>query len=230
MQLAFTAAGMITSVGFGAASSCAAIRAGIARPAPVEFFAVLDEEAQEEVPVCGHPVAGYTDGFVGAATWRVLARSALEDLARDPTLPGRSDRAFWERTGVLFVLPELDPSRFDDDGETTAEGLRSELLDPLCGGSGLPLSHVREVLCRGHAGAVHALSRAREILEGGAADRAVVLGVDSYLDPALRTRVSEAVDEPFWTEASLTLGESSETVAMDLRPREDATLAEPDLD
>lgn len=48
-----TGVGLVTSVGLTVRAACAAFRAGIARPAPIEFR-ILDAETQEPVQATGH--------------------------------------------------------------------------------------------------------------------------------------------------------------------------------
>jgi 3-oxoacyl-[acyl-carrier-protein] synthase-1 len=104
MEISITGLGMVSSVGWDVGTACASIRAGIARPAELEFT-VLDPDADDEAPVVGHPISGLTEGFVLVGAWLRLALASLDDLALYASLPGPEDSAFWAKSAVLVVAP-----------------------------------------------------------------------------------------------------------------------------
>ncbi|MFY0562675.1 DUF6484 domain-containing protein [Archangium lansingense] len=86
-RLVITATGAVTSVGFSAASAYSAIRAGISRPRKVSHFQLLDSETQNSIPLMGHPLHGFTEGFLGTGRWMRLARGGLARLAEQVRAP-----------------------------------------------------------------------------------------------------------------------------------------------
>ena len=236
--LAITSLGMISSVGYDVAASCAAIRAGITRPREVPYFAVLDAETQAPALLVGRPVRGYAEGFNIVGLWIRLGVGCLRDMIAYGGLPDASDRAFWSATGLVAATPRINDSRFGGDGEYTAEDLKEFYLTRLLEVAGLPINgeHV-EVTCLGHAGALTAAVRARALIETRRLERVIVLAVDSYLDPITLDWL--AADERLKTvETSIGLvpGEAGATVLLEApaaarrrRARIEALLHEPGL-
>src|SRR3954469_2360875 len=111
-DLVLTGLGMISSVGHDVVTACAAIRAGMARPAPLVGMGLLDLESGELVPVIGHPIRGATDGFYMVGRWVRLAQEAVEDLLRGAQLPPADARDFWQGCHLILVTPTLQPERF----------------------------------------------------------------------------------------------------------------------
>jgi 3-oxoacyl-[acyl-carrier-protein] synthase I len=184
MRVVISGCGLVTPVGRSAPASCAAIRAGIARPRRVSYFQALDEEMQEEVPVTGYPVRGYTEGFNMAGRWLRLARGAVRDLLGTPGLPDAADGRFWQRTGLITVAPRPNDARFQDEEGEGEDALREAFLAPLYDALGLPLSQQHlDVIGQGHAGTAAAVQRALELLTRGGLERILIVAVDSYLDP-----------------------------------------------
>lgn len=68
------------SVGAVEDAACAAIRAGISRPAPLDEAEVLGLDSATTVPLTGHPITPLTDGFVDVARWVQMAVRAFADL------------------------------------------------------------------------------------------------------------------------------------------------------
>ncbi|WP_426756609.1 hypothetical protein [Myxococcus sp. Y35] len=183
-----TATGAVTSVGRGAAASCAAIRAGISRPRRVSHFQVLEPETQVPQPLTAHPIHGYTDGFVGMGRWLRLARGCLGELLEAPGLARPSDARFWGRTALMMVTPSGDDGVFELEGDDGLDGIREGCLRPLRDALGLALpdANVR-VVDLGPAGTTAAVQQAASELWPAGFERVLVLAVDSLLDPeALR--------------------------------------------
>lgn len=181
-MIGISAIGMTTSVGWDAVSACAAIRAGLQRPAPLLHHNVLDSELQETKALIGRPVCGLTEGYTGVARWLTLAAHACNDLARTAPLPPASDDAFWGDSAVCAVLAESDALRYEAD-EPTAANLKQSLLAPLMDLMAWPISERRRVLvCSGHAGIAQALQSSAPLLAGGKIQRVILVAVDSYVD------------------------------------------------
>ncbi len=176
--------GLVTAVGRSAPASCAAIRAGIARPRRVPYFQALDEETLEGVPVTGYPVRGYTEGFMMTGRWLRLARGAVRDLLGASGLPDKGDSRFWQKTGLITVTPRPGGARFQDEEGEGEEALRQAFLAPLFKAISLPLSQQHlGVIGQGHAATAAAIQSAMEQLTQGRLERVLIVAVDSYLDP-----------------------------------------------
>jgi 3-oxoacyl-[acyl-carrier-protein] synthase I len=177
-----TALGMMTSVGWDAPSACAAIRAGVIRPKPLDDWSLDSIATTSEVFPTGHPVAGYTDGFVMLGRWSRLFDGALQSLWTTSQTPGPADADFWQKTALVVILPRLNDVRFgteeeDDVGlaafvDHAARTFRRRVGVQSCA-----------VLASGKVGLVPALRFAHEQLRERRADRVLVAAVDSYLDP-----------------------------------------------
>lgn len=184
VNLAITAAGLLTSVGYDARTACAAIWAGIRRPAPITEVKVLDLASATAVPLTGHPVSPLTDGFVGTARWLQLAPRALANLVTVGSLPPPNDVAFWRRCALLVAVPELESDRFLFDERTSPAKIAETFMAPLRRHlpAALPPEHVilqphdRMTLPR-------ALQQSAELMRRMGVDRLVVLAVDSLVDP-----------------------------------------------
>jgi 3-oxoacyl-[acyl-carrier-protein] synthase-1 len=183
MALAITGLGMISSVGWDASASCAAIRAGLVRPHPLPGFTVLDEETQDMVPLVGHPIQGYTEGFAPLARWVRLAQGALDDLLRQQRMPGPADVQFWRRTRLFCIAPVLSAERFFEVRQAGAEDVMDAftrlLHERLRKRIPVPPSRF---LGLGHSGLAAALQEADRGISSAEAERYLLVAVDSYLD------------------------------------------------
>ncbi|RKG84531.1 hypothetical protein [Corallococcus terminator] len=185
MPLALTSLGMVSSVGNSVVASCAAIRAGIVRPAPVVGTDVLDLQSGEMVPVTGHPIRGVTEGFLFLGLWVRMAERAIQDLLAHGQLPGPAQTGFWNTCELMVVTPVLDPIRFPILGESVdASLLKEEYAGTLLELTGLPipLTRVRS-FPDGHVGVAAAMEVASRLIESGQARRCLIVAVDSYLEP-----------------------------------------------
>ena len=183
MEAIITGLGAVTSVGRSASSAAAAIRASITRPRPVPSFRVVDEESQVAVPLTGHPIHGFTEGFMGMGRWMRLARGALGDLLESARLPGAGGSRFWQQTAVVAVTPH--PSAALQLPVEQAESLTlKHFLQPLLQAWRLPVpAQSLRVVALGQAGTAAALQQAQRLLAGGL-ERVLVIAVDSLLDPS----------------------------------------------
>lgn len=186
-EISITAIGAVTSVGMDAVTTCASIRAGLSRPAPLDGPAVLDLEDYKEVPVTGHPAGSLARGFSNIGRWLQLAPPALADLCSSGTLPtATDDPRFWARTMCVAVLPFLG-ERFEPDPNCTEEMIDQAFLAPLEARVGTFFKpSATSIHARGGVGVLESLTAAREWIAEGRADRVVLLVVDSLVDmPAL---------------------------------------------
>ena len=186
VRLAVAGVGAATAVGLDAVSAAAAIRAGITRPSPIVDPEILDEDTQEMIPVLGHPVAGLTDGFVLLGRWSRLARVAFEDLLRALSEEIDGTPGFWQRTAFLLAIPTLEHGIFLEDAAIAMEAIRKDLMGGLFEDLRIGASSAQvEAIPFAQASGAMALLRARELISGGQYDRALVLGIDSLIDPLL---------------------------------------------
>jgi 3-oxoacyl-[acyl-carrier-protein] synthase I len=181
--LAITGLSLITSVGRDAASSCAAIRAGITRPREIDYFQVLDDETQDLTPVVGHPIRGYADGFNVVGLWTRLAKRCLPDAVIDASGPEAGAATFWRRAALVAATPYINDDRFQSIGDETPELLREAYLRPLVEDLALPIQDSRlRAVCTGHSATIAALGLADTMLGDPEVQRVLVVAADSYLD------------------------------------------------
>jgi 3-oxoacyl-[acyl-carrier-protein] synthase I len=186
-EISITGIGAVTAVGMDAITTCASIRAGLARPAPLDLAKVLDLMEYKEVAITGHPAGALARGFSNVGRWLQLAPAALADLCSSSTLPSTAaDPGFWAQTPCVVVLPFLG-ERFFPDPNCSDEMVEAAFVAPL-------VERVRSffapsrmsVRARGRAGVLEGVAVAREWITRGQASRVVVLVVDSLVDlPAL---------------------------------------------
>jgi 3-oxoacyl-[acyl-carrier-protein] synthase I len=159
-----------TSLG-DAVTTCAAVRAKLARPLALDAEAWTEEDGA--VPVIGHPVAT-VGGFQGQA--RLLAL-ALEPLSR---LWQEADLQASPEVGLLLAVSDLQkPTEAAGATVPPARGL----LDRLASLAGLPPSGTwRRAFPVGHAGFASAVAAALELLSRGDIRACIVGGVDSLCD------------------------------------------------
>jgi 3-oxoacyl-[acyl-carrier-protein] synthase-1 len=183
MSLAIAEFGMVTAVGHGAVTSCAAIRAGLSRAASLPDVKVLEPDTHTMMPAVGHSVFGLTEGRSAVARWLALARRAFEDLRGNGRLPGADDRNFWNRTALVLVVPAVDDERFMFFEPFNDGGIQEVYVRPLMRSLGIPLGSDRVfLLAEGRTGAVRAFAGMQALIERLALDRVIVLAADSYLD------------------------------------------------
>lgn len=160
-DLELLASGAVTTVGLTAAQTCAAIRAGIKRNAPIEAQILAHQEPRIGARVSADPRLRSDD-----AQWLLnLAARALRECEAKPD----------PQTVLLYLVPEqhrAHPLGQLGDSELI---VRIELLmDRRFGPSS-------RVLRSGAAGCVEALGLARELIDSGAAARCLIGGADSLL-------------------------------------------------
>lgn len=165
-EIHIVALGARTPAGLSAATSAAAIRAGLVRI--TEHPTLLDRG--------GEPVRGCFDrhldpGLRGAERFVALARTAVQELAATLCARGPVDRTI----PLWLALPESRPGWTSGDAQIVARGLARESVP------GVEGFDVR-VAGRGHAGALHALGAACQQLGAGDEEICVVGGIDSYFD------------------------------------------------
>lgn len=195
-SIAITGRGMVSSLGSDVVMACAAARAGLVRPAPLELLMQSPEDGEAEA-VEGHPAGELTRGFEGFARLVRLTALGLGDLLRQvPDGPWRSTQ-----TGFYLALP--DPLRIHtgldliahestraerseqarEAMEEPADDIAPRLLRAAAQLAGWPVDPpLRFSTTSGHTGVAEALQRAMDDLQRGRVGAAVVGGVDSLLE------------------------------------------------
>lgn len=184
MELAITSLGMVCSVGHDVRTACASIRAGISRPRPIVYHEILDPATQQAVPLVGYPLAGFAEGFNILGFWIRASLACLDDLVDFGKLPGPSDQAFWSKTALIAACPPMNDARFDGSDKMTDDFVKEAFLHRLLEAWPYPVARANlGIVGTSHAGAIIAIRRAVSFLTERGVDRAIVLAVDSLLDP-----------------------------------------------
>ncbi len=178
-ELVITGIGMVTALGHDVASSCAAIRCNMDRPAPIDGHLVWDPRTEQDIPLTGFPVRGVTEGLEGLQRWVPLAQRALEDLfayaAIDPT-----DKSVFENCGLIFCGPELGNGRFGFDHHYL-DSLPLQLIDEFR--LGIDQANIQS-LAEGHRGPLKAVHEVAAKIRKRSWQRALIIAADSWLDEA----------------------------------------------
>ncbi|MCY1046163.1 hypothetical protein OV208_32935 [Corallococcus sp. bb12-1] len=160
-------------------SACAALRAGITRPAPLDFQVASRDDLAVEA-VMGHPLTGVSDGFSGLGLHVHLASLALRDLLHYGKLDA-TDTGFWRDT-ALWVCTSLPRIEEEADGEALQRLLESRLCSALVHRVGLAIPPDQQrFMPRGHTSVLGGVAEAFEALSHGRVRRALVVGVDSLV-------------------------------------------------
>ncbi|QSQ20740.1 hypothetical protein JY651_36745 [Pyxidicoccus parkwayensis] len=173
---------MATALGYGAVGSCAAIRAGLARPQELAGLQVGDGEGGSR-PITGLPVSEFAEGFFLAGAWIRLAAGSLDDLRHATEWPPASDALFWSRTGLIALTPRIDEARFGWSLEQRPRALMEDFVRPLLSLQRLPVpaEHLH-VTDSGHCGLAVALREVRRQLSERGLERVILVAADSYVD------------------------------------------------
>lgn len=165
MPLHVVSVGALSAVGLDAASTCAAIRAGIKRFTPIAEPLLDHEEPPIAAQVAADPRLRSDE-----RTWLLaLAGRALLECVP----PGRESG-----TALLWQVPE--PSR----AHPLCSGDDAELLASLHRTIGRRFAAGSRVLRGGSAALIEGLSLARELIASGEVERCVIGGADSLVREA----------------------------------------------
>jgi 3-oxoacyl-[acyl-carrier-protein] synthase-1 len=185
---------MCTSVGRATEVVCAAVRAGMVRPRRIRDLLGLDPETDEPVPLLAHPARAVTEGFYKVGRWLRLASAAVGELRRrsEGPPPGAACALYLVTRSLGDAF--LDCCDVDEIGPADAAVyLEKALLEPLCSTFALPVpAGSRRIFARGPVGVAAALAEAAQQLGAGRLDRALVVAVDSWIDPTLLDEAAAA--------------------------------------
>lgn len=175
--------GLICGVGGTAATSCAAIRAGLNNFVETRFFSRNSE------PLIGSAVTLHRQVIGRQKLLQMLIIAVTESLSDFPD-------AEREQFALLLCVAEVDrPGRLAGLDESLQEALEEHL--------GIKFHpQLSAVIPMGRVSVISALARARDILAGGEVDYVVIAATDSYL-------VESTLDELEKESRLLTAGNSN---------------------
>jgi 3-oxoacyl-[acyl-carrier-protein] synthase-1 len=186
IKLPIASLGLVTALGDNVTQCAAGQRAGLSLARGLPDFMVegpLDDDDNVEVAATGHTIGPLTEGFLPPGLWLRIGSAALADLLRYGELPPASDTGYWKRTALFLVVPDVTGDRFgwpEPEVDTLVAGKYAE---PLLALAEIYPTFQPGQIGTGHAGFAAAVCSARNLVGQGSYDRAVVLGVDSYVDP-----------------------------------------------
>jgi 3-oxoacyl-[acyl-carrier-protein] synthase I len=165
--LAVRCAGMVTSVGFNAPASCAALRAGIREVSRTNLW---DPETGTYLSA---GKVGLPQWWVGVGKLADLVAPAIQEcLAATPSIPPE------EIPVLLGVAPASRPFRLQD--------IDSELLPEIARRLGFRLHRASRLIPRDHVSAAVALREADDLITRRHVPGVIVAGVDSLLHHDLK--------------------------------------------
>jgi 3-oxoacyl-[acyl-carrier-protein] synthase I len=160
-HLSIASVGLVTSVGFTAAASCAAIRAKVSNPTQTHF------EGNGRHPIIGHQVF-LERQWTGRLKLAKMAALAIRDCLAD--IPRRE----WPKFPTFLCVAERDrPGR--------VVGLDDELFHEIEAELDINFSDQSIVIPHGRTSFGIALSRARRLLEGKSTSAVLIAAADSLL-------------------------------------------------
>lgn len=199
-----TGLGMISSIGRDVVTSCASARAGITRESELDYFSVFDEDSDELnllVPVAGHAIAGFSEGFVGLGRLVRIGHGALSDLLTciDIRETSFAKTGFFLNLSSSYYLNMLEtrekeemaePDRSENDTghEHSEMDMRklvygTSLVPKLCELCEIDIdAKLQRVYFKDHIGIIAAISDAMNLLKSGKLDRCIIGGVESYIE------------------------------------------------
>lgn len=198
-MVAILAHAMVTSLGCDAADACAAARAGLTRAALVDGVKVSAAADGRPEPVAVHAVPVLTKGFEGETRLQRMLDHALHDMKMLLSRTGSPS----DRVGFYMAVP--DPAReYQALGLITAETVREEKAEiakvlatqPFDGAPAQRMltraaaaaewpgqAKMMRASAAGHAASLACMAAARQDLDAGHVDLAIVVAVDSLISP-----------------------------------------------
>jgi 3-oxoacyl-[acyl-carrier-protein] synthase I len=161
LPLAFLSAGMVSSVGFSAPASCAAIRAKLTNPSETRFLGSAGEWIVAHQVEMEKPWRGLTKLAKMAS---MAIEEALAELSRDQ----------WSKIPMLLCVAELDrPGRFDGIDDRLMPMIQTEL--------GVKFAAGTKIVPHGRVSVAVALAQARRMLEKHSCTQVLIAATDCLL-------------------------------------------------
>ncbi len=161
IPLAIQSTGLVTSVGLGAAASCAAMRAGLTNPVETKFIDARGAWIMAHQVPLAQPWRGMRKLVVMAS---MAVEEALQPLPREA----------WGRVPLLLCVAESErPGR--------TPGLDQHLYTQLQDELGVQFAEGSAIVPRGRVGVAVALSQARTLLARPGVSHVLVAAADSLL-------------------------------------------------
>jgi hypothetical protein len=117
--VAISGMGLVSSLGVGAVTACAAARAGLSRPRELVDQMVFDPVEVEMRSLCAHTVGTTTDGLSRLGRLARLGSLGLADFVESSALTARE----WSESALVMALSSgyyLDAAEMLDDEQTPA--------------------------------------------------------------------------------------------------------------
>lgn len=192
-EIAVTGLGMVSPLGLDVATSCAAARAGLSRAKNLDTFSVYSETEWSDVPVVGHAVPQYADGYEGFGKFFRLGCEAFKDLL---SYEGVCQIDF-SRTAIIINLSSYYYARLyqahesdasiDEfsraDLEALVSLLKTTLISKIISANNIDIPSSNQFIMFGdQSGIATAISDASVLLSSGQCDYCIVGGIDSYIE------------------------------------------------
>lgn len=197
-SIVVTGLGMISSIGRDVVTSCASARAGITRESELDYFSVLEKESIELLPVVGHAITGFSEGFLGLGRLIRLGSAALSDLLNYVDLKDTE----WSKTGFFLNLSSgynadvadvmaIEENEFaeshkvvrSDRTRAVEEKYGASIIPTLLRINGISIPEKnQQVYFKDHHGIIAAVDTALVLLKKGMLERCIIGGIDSYLE------------------------------------------------
>ncbi|WP_438031670.1 beta-ketoacyl synthase N-terminal-like domain-containing protein [Sorangium sp. So ce204] len=209
-----TALGMVSALGRDVETSCAAARAGLSAASELTVMdfrtqALFGSETLDGPPIVfGHVVREVAEGFAGPGKALVLGAAALQNLMRRRGLSHRELR----HTGLVVNLSDAAVQDADARGSSSDvhgaspsaawRARTASLAQRLADMAEMPIpGQLQAVRHAGNAGMSLAVADAMTMIRDGRAERCLVGGVDSRVEPgflkaAARLRLLRTNENP----------------------------------
>lgn len=184
MNINIIALGLITTLGIGVNESCANYRAGLNNITEYDYTQFLDKDNGELIGIRCYQIEAYTEGFYRIGRWIRLAHGAIIDLLFTYKI-AIDNRYFWEKTGVIFLLPQID-DRYEIDEIPPNQFFITEYLNKTLDLCSIKIPNNNKfVFNEGKAGIHHVIDKALNLMTDNHLERLLIVASDSYLEPSI---------------------------------------------
>ena len=132
---------MVSAIGDGVVTSCAASRAGLVRISPLEDVQVWDSADKQLEPSRGHCIPWVTDGFSGLGRLAALATQALVELRDQSHFDQKARYALYLSAPSDFYRLQLEEmDALPRQHARRREDYQQRLLSTLLAAASLPVA------------------------------------------------------------------------------------------